>query len=111
MGELVRVNADMEKGQVRQGLGFGSDRGVAVGQIGSDRRLSYRVVSSTLQGCKLYLAGLQALPYKVASSTLQGCKLYLTGFQALPCRVASSTLQGCKLYLAGFQALPCRVVR
>ena len=26
-----RVNEGMEKGQVRQGLGFGSDRGVAVG--------------------------------------------------------------------------------
>ena len=61
MGALVRVNAGMEKVQVRQGLGFGSDRGV------------------TLQGCNLYLAGLQALPYRVVSSTLQGCKLYLTG--------------------------------
>ena len=85
--------------------GFGSDRGVAVVRqgcgCGSDRRLSYRVVSSTLQGCKLYLAGLQALPYRVASSTLQGCNLYLTGLQALPCRVASSTLQGCKLSLTG----------
>ena len=49
MGALVRVNGGMEL----QGLGFGSDR-----------RLSYRVVSSTLQ---------------VASSTLQGCKLYLAG--------------------------------
>ena len=56
MGALVRVNGGIEKGQVRQGLGCGSGRGVAV--CGSDRRLSYRVVSSTLQGCKLYLAGL-----------------------------------------------------
>ena len=63
-----------------------------------------------LQGCKLYLARLQALPCRVASSTLQGCNLYLAGLQALPYRVASSTLQGCKLYLAGLQALPCRVV-
>ena len=38
-----RVNEGMEKGQVRQGCGCG---------------LSYRVVSSTLQGCKLYLVGL-----------------------------------------------------
>ena len=37
----------IEKGQVRQGLG-----------CGSDRRLSYRAVSTTLQGRKLYLAGL-----------------------------------------------------
>ena len=87
---LVRVNAvlkrgqgGLEKGQVRQGLGLGQT-GVwlwvrqGCGR-GSDRRLFYRVVSSTLQGCKLYLAGLQALPYRVASSTLQGCKLYLAG--------------------------------
>ena len=53
------------------------------------------------QGCKLYLARLQALPYRVGSSTLQGCNLYLAGLQALPYRVASSTLQGCKLYLTG----------
>ena len=33
----------------------------------------------TLQGCNLYLTGLQALPYRVASSTLQGCKLYHAG--------------------------------
>ena len=32
MGALVRVNEGMEKGQVRQGLGFG--HGVAVGQTG-----------------------------------------------------------------------------
>ena len=67
-----RVNEGMEKGQVRQGLGFGSDRGVAVGQTG----VWLWVV---LQGCKLYLAGLQALPCRVVISTLQGCKLYLTG--------------------------------
>ena len=48
---LVRVNEGMEKGQVRQGLGLGSDRGVAVGQTG----VWLWVV---LQGCKLYLAGL-----------------------------------------------------
>ena len=46
-GALVRVNGGMERVRVRQGCG-----------CGSDRRLSYRVVSSTLQGCKLYLAGL-----------------------------------------------------
>ena len=68
MGALVRVNAGIEKGQVRQGLG-----------CGSDRRLSYRAVSATLQGCKHHLTGLQALPCRVVSSTLQGCKLYLTG--------------------------------
>ena len=55
MGALVRVNEGMEKGQVRQGLGFGSDRGVAWCGCGSDRRLSYRVVSSTLQGCKVIM--------------------------------------------------------
>ena len=61
MATLKRVNGGLWSGSmgawswlwVRQGLGFGSDR-----------RLSYRVVSSTLQ---------------VASSTLQGCKLYLAG--------------------------------
>ena len=47
MWVLKRVNGGVEKGQVRQGLG-----------CGSDRRLSYRAVSSTLQGCKLYLTGL-----------------------------------------------------
>ena len=69
-GGVGQVNGGMEKGQVRQGLGFGSGRGVAVRQAGvwlwvrqgcgcgSDRRLSYRVVSSTLQGCKLNLTGL-----------------------------------------------------
>ena len=82
-GALVRVNGGMEKGQVRQGLGLGQT-GVWLWVrqgcgCGSDRRLFYRVVSSTLQGCKLYLAGLQALPCRVASSTLQGCKLYLAG--------------------------------
>ena len=83
MGALVRVD---EKGQwcrwshwegsgqtgawlwVRQGCG-----------CGSDRSLSYRVLSSALQVCKLYLAGPQALPYRVVSSTMQGCKLYLAG--------------------------------
>ena len=83
MGVLKRINGGIEKGQVRQGLGCGSERGVAVGQAG---------------GC---LTGLQALPCRVVSSTLQGCKLYLAGLQALPCRVASSTLQGCNLYLTG----------
>ena len=34
MGALVRVNGGIEKGQVRQGLGCGSERGVAVGQAG-----------------------------------------------------------------------------
>ena len=59
MGALVRVNGDLEKGQVRQGIGFGSDRGVAVGQTGvwlwvrQDRRQEV-----VLEGCKLYLAGL-----------------------------------------------------
>ena len=33
-GVLVRVNGGIEKGQVRQGLGCESDRGVAVGQTG-----------------------------------------------------------------------------
>ena len=51
----------MEKGQVRQGLGFGSDRGVAVSQTEVWLWVRQEVVSSTLQGCKLYLAGLQAL--------------------------------------------------
>ena len=114
MGALIKINEGIEKGQVRQGLGCGSERGVAVGQAGGCltglSALPYRVVSSTLQGCKLYLTGMQALPCRVVSSTLQSCKLYLTGLQALPCRVASSTLQGCKLYLTGLQALPCRVV-
>ena len=31
---LVRVSGGIEKGQVRQGLGCGSGRGVAVGQTG-----------------------------------------------------------------------------
>ena len=61
MGALVRVNGGIEKGQVKQGLGCGSERGAAVDQAG---------------GC---LTGLQALPCRVASSTVQGCKLYLTG--------------------------------
>ena len=60
----------IEKGQVRQRLVSGSGRGVAVGQAGGCltglQALPCRVVSSTLQGCKL-------------SSTLQGCKLYLAG--------------------------------
>ena len=55
MGVLKRVNGGRWSGsmgawrrvRVRQGCG-----------CGSNRRLSYRVVSSTLQGCKLYLAGL-----------------------------------------------------
>ena len=71
MGVLKRVNGvagHIEKGQVRR-----------TGVWLSDRSLSYRVLSSTLQVCKLYLAGPQALPYTVARSTLQGCKLYLTG--------------------------------
>ena len=61
-GALVRVNGGMEKGQVRQGLGLGQTGvwlWVRQGRgCGSDRRLFYRVVSSTLQGCKLYLTGL-----------------------------------------------------
>ena len=77
MGALVSVNGVLKR--VNGGIGQGqwgrlkrvrSDRGLALGQAGvwlwvrqgcgcgSDRRLSYRVVSSTLQGCKLYLAGL-----------------------------------------------------
>ena len=74
---LVRVNGGIEKGQWGRWSGsmgawrrVRSDRGLALGQTGvwlwvrqgcgcgSDRRLSYRVVSSTLQGCKLYLARL-----------------------------------------------------
>ena len=55
MAALVRVNGGMEKGQVRQGLGFGSGRGVAVGQTGVWLWVRQEVV---LQGCKLYLAGL-----------------------------------------------------
>ena len=38
MGALKRVNGvagHIEKGQVRRGLGCGSDRGVAVGQTGA----------------------------------------------------------------------------
>ena len=113
MGALVRVMVVLQRGQCgyeRWGLNgciekdpwghwSGSMRVFIKGQWG--RRSTFRVVSSTLQGCKLYLAGLQALPSRVVSSTLQGCKLYLTGLQALPYRVASSTLQGCKLYLTG----------
>ena len=34
MGALVRVNGGIEKGQVRQGLGCGSDGVVAVVQTG-----------------------------------------------------------------------------
>ena len=61
----VKVNGGIEKGQV-------------VGEAGVWLWVREEVV---LQGCKLYeyLTGLQALPYRVASSTLQGCKLYLTG--------------------------------
>ena len=88
---LKRVNGGVGQGEWGHGVGFGSDRGLALGQTGvwlwvrqgcgcgSDRRLSYRVVISTLQGCKLCLTGLQALRYRVVSSTLQGCKLYLAG--------------------------------
>ena len=47
MGALRRVRSDRGCLWVRQGCG-----------CGSGRRLSYRVASSTLQGCKLYLAGL-----------------------------------------------------
>ena len=81
---MKRAKGGMEKGQVRHGLGLGQT-GVwlwvrqGCGR-GSDRRLFYRVVSSTLQGCKLYLAGLQALPYRVVSSTLQGCKVIMKYF-------------------------------
>ena len=84
MGVLKRINGvrvGIEKGQWGpMGARVRSDKGLALGRTGvwlwvrqgcgPDRRLSYRVVSSTLQGSKLYLAGLQALPYRVASSTL-----------------------------------------
>ena len=70
MGVWRRVRSDIR-----------SDRGVWL--LGQRLWVRQEVV---LQGCKLYLAGLQALPCRAASSTLQGCKLYL---------------QGCKLYLAG----------
>ena len=98
VGALVGVNGGIEKGQWGRWSGsmgasrrVRSDRGLALGQAGvwlwvrqgcgcgSDRSLSYRVVSSTLQGCKLYLTGLEALPYRVVGSTLQGCRLYLAG--------------------------------
>ena len=77
MGALVSVNGGIEKDQWGRWSGsMGAwrrvrpDTGLALGQAGvwlwarhgcgcgSDRRLSYRVVSSTLQGCKLYLTGL-----------------------------------------------------
>ena len=85
MRAFKRVNGGVGQGQWGYGEGSGQTLGQTEGRgcwvrgCGSDRRLSYRVVSSTLQGCKLYLAGLQALPCRVASSTLQGCKLYLAG--------------------------------
>ena len=89
-GGIERINGvrvGIEKGQWGRWSGsmgawrrVRSDKGLALGRTGvwlwvrqgcgPDRRLSYRVVSSTLQGSKLYLAGLQALPYRVASSTL-----------------------------------------
>ena len=54
MGVLKKVNGGIGQGQrgcqwgqVRQGPGFGPDRGVAVGCL-----------NMTLQGCNLYLAGL-----------------------------------------------------
>ena len=70
MGVLKRVNGGRWSGSMGAWRRVRSDRGLALGQAGvwlwirqgcgcgSDRRLSYRVVSSTLQGCKLYLAGL-----------------------------------------------------
>ena len=51
-GGVGQGHGGMEKGQVRQRLGFGSDRGVAVGQTGLWARQEV-----VLQGCKLYLAG------------------------------------------------------
>ena len=65
-------------------------RRVRSGQAGAGLWVRQEVV---LQGCEHHVTGLQALRCRVVSSTLQGCKLYY--------RVASSTLQGCKLYLAG----------
>ena len=83
MAVLKRANGVVGQGQWRHWEGSGQTGAwLWVRQgcgCGSDRRLSYGVVSSTLQGCKLYLAGLQALPCRVVSSTLQGCKLYLAG--------------------------------
>ena len=43
------------EGSGQTGLGFGSDRGVAVGQTGVWPRVRQEVV---LQGCRLHLAGL-----------------------------------------------------
>ena len=54
-----------------------SDRGLAVGQTGVWLWVRQEVV---LQGCKLCLTGLQALPYRVVSSTLQGCKVIMKYF-------------------------------
>ena len=56
MGALVRVNGGIEKGQVRQRL--------FVGQAGVWLWVRQEVV---LQGCELYLAGLQTLPCRVVS--------------------------------------------
>ena len=75
MGVLKRVNGRWSgsMGVLNNGGSMGGIEkdqwGLALGQAGvwlvrqgcgcgSDRRLSYRVVSSTLQGCKLYLARL-----------------------------------------------------
>ena len=82
MGVLKRVKGGVGQGQ--WGHGEGSGQTGAWLWVRQGCGCGSGVVSSTLQGCKLYLAGLQAL-----------------GLQALPCKVASSTLQGCKLYLAG----------
>ena len=80
MVALKRVNGGIEKGQWGRWSGsmgalrrVRSDRGLAVGQTGVWRQ------EVVLQGCKLYLTGLQALHYRVVSSALQGCKLYLVG--------------------------------
>ena len=56
-GQRGRWSRSMKHGEGsgQTGLGFGSDRGVAVGQTGVWPRVRQEVV---LQGCKLYLAGL-----------------------------------------------------
>ena len=58
---LVRVNGGIEKGQRGRWSGSMGGHGEGSGQTGAWLWVRQEVVSSTLQGCKLYLAGLQAL--------------------------------------------------
>ena len=56
MGVLKRVNGGRWSGSMGAWRRVRSDKGLALGRT---EDLPCRVVSSTLQGCKLYLAGLQ----------------------------------------------------